>query len=148
MAGGVKRKEAEVAAPLLRRLVRLAAIREASVSEQSEILALKREADVLMKRAAAEEPQLAAGNKRKKVIKTLVPREAIEYMILKPHKPLDGFPKEKLVMYSQELREFYAKRKAIADNLLEYERALMKQFRKKGYAVDYKEIEVTDNDES
>ncbi|CAL4904336.1 unnamed protein product [Urochloa decumbens] len=148
MAGGVKRKEAEVAAPLLRRLVRLAAIREASVSEQSEILALKREADVLMKRAAAEEPQLAAGNKRKKVIKTLVPRAAIEYMILKPHKPLDGFPKEKLVMYSQELREFYAKRKAIADNLLEYERALMKQFRKKGYAVDYKEIEVTDNDES
>ncbi|CAN6325750.1 unnamed protein product [Urochloa humidicola] len=123
--------------------------KEASAKEKSEILRLKREADVLMKRTAAEEPQPAAGKKRKKmVIKTRVPRAAIEYMILKPHKPLDGFPEEKLAMYSQEVREFYFKRKAIADNLLEYERALIRQFRKKGYAVDYKEVEVTDNDES
>nr|CAB3490865.1 unnamed protein product [Digitaria exilis] len=144
---------------------------EAAASEQSEILRLKREAKVLMKRTPAEEakirrimreinhtaeeeepqPQAATGNKRRRkmvIKKTLVPREAIEFMILYPHKPLEGFPEEKLAIYSQEFRESYFRRKAIADNLLEQQRALIMQFRKKGYAEDYKEVEVTDDEDN
>lgn len=59
-----------------------------------------------------------------------------------PHKPLDGFPEEELPKLSQEVREFYAKRKATTDKILEYEEALIKQFRKKGYAEDYMEVEI------
>nr|CAB3463006.1 unnamed protein product [Digitaria exilis] len=142
----------------------------AAASEQSVILRLKREAKVLMKRTPAEEakirrimreinhtaeeeepqPQQAAGNKRRKTVikKTLVPRAAIEFMILHPHKPLEGFPEEKLAIYSQEFRESYFRRKAIADNMLEQQRALIRQFHKKGYAEDYKEVEVTDDEDN
>ncbi|KAF8707145.1 hypothetical protein HU200_030386 [Digitaria exilis] len=178
-AGGDKKNEGELGAHSLRslrRCVRLATIKEAATSEQSEILRLKREAKDLMKRtpeeeaeirrlereadalmnrtAAAEEepqPQPAAGNKRRRTVikKTLVPREAIEFMIcLHPHRPLEGFREEKLAIYTQEVREMYFRRKAIADNFLEYQRALIKQFRKKGYAEDYTEVEVTDGEDN
>lgn len=121
---------------------------QARAKEQSEILRLKREAKALMKRTAAEEPLPSAGKKRKKVITTPVTKELIEFMIAKPHKPLDGFPEEKLATFSQEIREFYAKRKAIADKVLEYEQALIKQFEKRDYAEDYTEVEVTDNEDN
>ncbi|KAF8707146.1 hypothetical protein HU200_030387 [Digitaria exilis] len=187
MAGSDMNNERELVAARslrsLRRLVRMATIKEAAALEQSEILRLKREADALMKRTPEEEaeiqrltrkhkresdafmnrttsteeepqPQPAAGNKRRKVIikKTLVPRAAIEYMILNPHNPLRGFREEKLAIYSQELREelseLYYKRKAIAENMLEQERALIRQFRKKGHAEDYTEVEVTDDEDN
>jgi hypothetical protein len=89
--------------------------------------------------AAAEiEDQPAAGKpKRKKVIiKTPVPRELIEYMMAKPHMPLHGFAQEKLATGSHKFREFYAQDKAISDKILEYERALVKQFLKRGYAEE------------
>ncbi|KAF8664665.1 hypothetical protein HU200_054374 [Digitaria exilis] len=73
---------------------------------------------------------------------------AEEAKIRRPHKPLEGFPEEKLAIYSQEFRESYFRRKAIADNLLEQQRALIMQFRKKGYAEDYKEVEVTDDEDN
>ncbi|CAL4911709.1 unnamed protein product [Urochloa decumbens] len=153
MAGCHKSKKGELGARSLRSLrrsVRLAKIKEASVSEQSEILRLKKEAKVLMKfTAAEEEPQPSAGKKRKKkVIKRTVPMTLIEHMILNPHNPLRGFREERLAIYSPEVREFYFNGKALADKIREYQRALIKQFRKKGYADDYSEVEVTDNEDN
>ncbi|CAL4989734.1 unnamed protein product [Urochloa decumbens] len=152
MTGCDKSKEGELGARSLRSLrrsVRLAKIKEASVSEQSEILRLKREAKALMKFTAAEEPQPAAGKKRKKkVIKRMVPMTLIKHMILNPHNPHRGFREERLAMYSPEVREFYFNGKALAGKILEYQRALIKQFHKKGYADDYSEVEVTDNEDN
>ncbi|KAF8670745.1 hypothetical protein HU200_050410 [Digitaria exilis] len=48
-----------------------------------------------MKRIALEEVEPSAGKKRK-VIKTIVPRGLIEIMILYAHKPFYGFPEETL----------------------------------------------------
>nr|CAB3459305.1 unnamed protein product [Digitaria exilis] len=108
-----------------------AALRKRTPAEEAEIRRLKR--DTKLFAAAEEEPQPAAGNKRRKKVikKTLLPRAAIEH----------------LATYSQELREAYFEQKAIIDNVLEYQRALIKQFHKKGYAEDYKEIEVTDDEQ-
>ncbi|KAF8706494.1 hypothetical protein HU200_030770 [Digitaria exilis] len=69
-------------------------------------------------------------------------------MILHPHMPLKGFREEKLAIYTQKVHEMYFRRKAIADNFLEYQGALIKQFRKKGYAENYTEVEVTDNEDN
>ncbi|CAO2190524.1 unnamed protein product [Urochloa humidicola] len=64
--------------------------------------------------------------------------------MLKPHKPLHGFREEELPKRSEKFRQFYAEEKAISDKILEYERALIKQFLKRGYALNYTEVEVTD----
>ncbi|CAN6330458.1 unnamed protein product [Urochloa humidicola] len=124
-------------------------IKKACAKEQSEILRLKRELMAVLERTAAEEqPALAAGKKKKKtkVIKTPVPRAAIERMILKRYNPLRGFREEKLAEYCQKVRESYARRKAIDDKVIEYQQALVKQFRNKGYADDYSEVELADTD--
>ncbi|KAF8671565.1 hypothetical protein HU200_049882 [Digitaria exilis] len=141
---------------------------EERAKEQSEILRIKREGGALRKRTLAEEAEIwrlkrdtklfaaeeeelqpAAGNKRRKKVikKTLVTRAAIEHIISNPFNPLHGFREEKLATYSQELRQAYFKQKAITDNVLEYQRALIKQFHKKDYAENYKEIEVTDDEQ-
>ncbi|CAN6330459.1 unnamed protein product [Urochloa humidicola] len=148
-----KDKEGELGARSLRSLRRAARslmIKKASAKEQSEILRLKREAKALMKRTNAEaEPQPAAGKKRvKKIIKRMVPMKLIEYIILHPHNPLRGFREERLAMYSQELRELYFNEKALSAKIREYHGALIKQFCNKGYADDYSEVEVTDNEDN
>ncbi|CAO2145411.1 unnamed protein product [Urochloa humidicola] len=55
------------------------------------------------------------------------------------------YPEEELGKCPEKFREFYAKEKALADKVLEYEDALIKQFRTKGFAEDY--TEVSDNDD-
>ncbi|CAN6348828.1 unnamed protein product [Urochloa humidicola] len=120
---------------------------------------LKREMDALMDRLREEwalEDRMAGkkvrsaeqadpANKRKKVVKSKVPKAQIEYMILNPHNSWNGYPEEKLGKSPKKFRELYAKGKARADKFLEYQKALIKQFREKGYADDY--TEVTDEEE-
>ncbi|CAL4911876.1 unnamed protein product [Urochloa decumbens] len=92
--------------------------------------------------------QPAEKTKRKKVIKTRVPLERIEYMILNRHRrnPHQGICDDLQVgKRSRRFRENYARRMAIANKYFEYQDALIKQFRDKGYADDY--TEVTDNEE-
>ncbi|CAO2165101.1 unnamed protein product [Urochloa humidicola] len=121
--------QATLCALSLQRSARSLKTKEAMAKEQSEI----------MKRIPVEEVHPAAVKKRK-VIKTELSLEFIEYIMLKPHKPLHGFPKR-----SEKFRQFYAEEKAISDKILEYQQALIKQFLKRGYALNYKEVEVTDN---
>ncbi|CAO2145414.1 unnamed protein product [Urochloa humidicola] len=128
--------------------------------EQDLILQLKREMKALRDREREEwalEDRMAGkkvrpvkekaepANKRKKVVKRKVPKESIEYMVLNPHNPWNGYPEEKLGKSPQKFREFYGKEKARADKFLEYQKALIKQFRDKGYAEDY--TEVTDDED-
>ncbi|CAL4995845.1 unnamed protein product [Urochloa decumbens] len=146
-----------------RRLMRKEEL-SACASEQDLILMLKREMKALMARRREEwaledrvagkkvqsvgeeaEPAARAAKKRKTVVKRKVPHRLIDYIILNPHNPWNGYPEEKLGKCPQKFREFYAKEKARADKLLEYQQALIKQFRTKGYAEDY--TEVSDNDE-
>ncbi|CAL5098560.1 unnamed protein product [Urochloa decumbens] len=135
----------------------------ACASEQDLVLMLKREIKALVDRRREEralEDRVAGkkvqpveeeakpartGNKRKKVVKRKVPQGLIDAMILNPHDPWNGYPEEELGKRPKKFREFYAKEKALADKVLEYEQALIKQFRTKGYAEDY--IEVTDNED-
>ncbi|CAN6344249.1 unnamed protein product [Urochloa humidicola] len=92
-----------------------------------------------------EETHQPAG-KTKKVVKSRVPEEFIEYLILNRRKPFQGICEETEVgKRSQGFRESYAKQVAVTNKRLEYEGVLIKQFRTKGYADDYEE--VTDNDE-
>ncbi|CAL4907585.1 unnamed protein product [Urochloa decumbens] len=147
MAGCDKSKEGEHGARSLRslrRAARLLMIKKASAKEQSEILRLKREVMALLDRTAAEQ-QPAAG--KKKVIKTPVPRAAIEAMISKRYNPLHGFREENLAICPQDVRESYFRRKAIDDKVIEYQQALVKQFRNKGYADDYSEVDVDTDSE-
>ncbi|PUZ43492.1 LOW QUALITY PROTEIN: hypothetical protein GQ55_8G014200 [Panicum hallii var. hallii] len=88
-------------------------------------------------------PAGAPEKKMKQVVKSVVPQRLIDFMILYPHKSLDGFHEEELGKRSQKFRDFYAEEKAISDK--EYQQALVKQFRTKGYADDY--TEVTDDEE-
>ncbi|CAL5094390.1 unnamed protein product [Urochloa decumbens] len=146
MAGCDKSKEGEPGARSLRSLpARSLMTKKASAKEQSEILRLKREVMALLDRTAAEE-QPAAG-KKKVIIKTPVPRAAIEAMISKRYNPLRGFREENLAIYPQDVRESYFRRKAIDDKVIEYQQALVKQFHKKGYADDYSEVEVDTDSE-
>ncbi|PUZ53775.1 hypothetical protein GQ55_5G077300 [Panicum hallii var. hallii] len=93
---------------------------------------------------AAEDGQPAgARKKRKKVVKTIMPRALIEYMILNPHNPFVDFREDKLGKRPQWFRDFYDEQKAMADNIMEYQQILIKQYRTKGYAEDYTEAEVT-----
>ncbi|CAN6330353.1 unnamed protein product [Urochloa humidicola] len=145
----------------VRRSPRLMRINELSAcaSEQDLILQLKREMKALRDREREEwalDDRMAGkkvgpakekadpANKRKKVVKRKVPKESIEYMILNPHNPWNGYPEQKLRKSPQKFREFYAKEMARADKFLEYQKALIKQFRDKGYADDY--TEVTNDD--
>ncbi|CAL5019281.1 unnamed protein product [Urochloa decumbens] len=150
----------------IRRSPRLMRMKELSActSEQDLILMLKREMKALMDRRREEwaledrvpgkkvqsvgveaMPAARAGKKRGKVVKRKVPQGLIDYIILNPHNPWNGYPEEKLGKSPQKFREFYAKEKARADKLLEDQQTLIKQFRTKGYAEDY--MEVSDNDE-
>ncbi|CAO2140663.1 unnamed protein product [Urochloa humidicola] len=145
---------------LVRRSPRLKRKREfsACTSEQDLILQLKRELKALVDRGrkdrmvekkvqpAKDEPEPAGTEKkRKKVVKRKVPQELIDIIILNPHNPWNGYPEEDLGKCPKKFREFYAKEKALANKVLEYEHALIKQFRTKGYAEDY--TEVSDNDD-
>ncbi|CAO2140664.1 unnamed protein product [Urochloa humidicola] len=141
-----------------RRSPRLMRMKELSAcaSEQDLILQLKREMKALRDREReewalqdrmagkkvhpAKEEAEPANKRKKKVVKREVPKESIEYMILNPHNPWNGYPEEKLGKSSQKFREFYVKEKARADKFLEYQKALIKQFRDKGYADDYTEF--------
>ena len=99
-------------------------------------------------RKAAEEVQPAgARKKRKKVVKTIVPPALVEYMILNPHNPLAGFREERLGKSPEWFRDFYDEQKALADKMREYQQILIKQYRTKGYAEDYTEVEVTDDED-
>ncbi|CAN6330234.1 unnamed protein product [Urochloa humidicola] len=153
VAGGDSAPTPKRRSPRLKRKMELSAC----TSEQDLILQLKRELKALVDRGrkdrttgkkvhpAEEEPELAGnGKKRKKVVKRKVPQELIDIMILSPHNPWNGYPKEELGKCPEKFREFYAKEKALADKVLEYEDALIKQFRTKGFAEDY--TEVTDNE--
>ena len=94
-------------------------------------------------RKAAEEVQPAgARKKRKKVVKTIVPQALVEYMILNPHNPLAGFREERLGKSPEWFRDFYDEQKALADQQI-----LIGQYRTKGYAEDYTEVEVTDDED-
>ncbi|CAN6380396.1 unnamed protein product [Urochloa humidicola] len=149
---------------VIRRSPRLMRMKKLSAcaSEQDLILMLKREIKALIEcrreewaledrvaakkvRPAGEEAEPAARAGKKKVVKRKVSQGLIDIMILNPHDPWNGYPEEKLGRCSQKFHEFYAKEKARADKVLEYEHALIKQFHNKGYAEDY--TEVTDDDE-
>ncbi|CAO2145410.1 unnamed protein product [Urochloa humidicola] len=159
------REEGKVAgdrAPMRRRSPRLIRKEElrTCASEQDLILKLKEEERALWalqkKRLLREghhpvdtEAQPAGNTKRKKVLKIRVPLERIEYMILNRHRrnPYQDICDDLQVgKRSQRFREIYAERMAIANKYFEYQDALIKQFRTKGYADDY--AEVTDDDDS
>ena len=44
-------------------------------------------------------------------------------------------------------RDFYDEQKALADKMREYQQILIGQYRTKGYAEDYTEVEVTDDED-
>ncbi|CAL4904490.1 unnamed protein product [Urochloa decumbens] len=137
----LKLKREERALRHLQRLSREARLAESmQAASQSPVIAgMKRSRTVT---------QTAGKTKRKKVIKTRVPLERIEYMILSRHRrnPHQGICDDLEVgKRSRRFRENYAQRMAIANKYFEYQDALIKQFRDKGYADDY--AEVTDNEE-
>ena len=100
-------------------------------------------AEDLQPAGAAEVGQPAgARKKRKKVAKTIVPQALVEYMILNPHNPLAGFREERLGKSPEWFRDFYDEQKALADQQI-----LIGQYRTKGYAEDYTEVEVTDDED-
>ncbi|CAN6357437.1 unnamed protein product [Urochloa humidicola] len=131
---------------LVRRSPWLMRMKELSTcaSEQDLILMLKREIKAL-EDCKVQPAAAGIGNKRKKVVKRKVRQGLIDCIVLNPHNPWNGYPEEKLGKCPQKFREFYAKEKARIDKVLEYEQALIKQFRTKGYADDY--TEVSDNDD-
>ncbi|KAF8664661.1 hypothetical protein HU200_054370 [Digitaria exilis] len=131
----------------LRRCVRLATIKEAAASEQSEILRLKREADALMKRTPEEEAEVQRlmMRKHKRESDAFMNRTTSTEEEPQPQ-PAAGNKRRKELR--EELSELYYKRKAIAENMLEQERALIRQLRNKGYAEDYTEVEVTDDEDN
>ncbi|CAL4897126.1 unnamed protein product [Urochloa decumbens] len=129
----------------LRDLQRLS--REACLAESSMQAASQSPVIAGMKRSRTV-TQPAGKTKRKKVIKTKVPLERIEYMILNRHcrNPHQGICDDLEVgKRSRRFRENYAQRMAIANKYFEYQDALIKQFRDKGYADDY--TEITDNED-
>ncbi|KAF8648847.1 hypothetical protein HU200_064548 [Digitaria exilis] len=89
-------------------------------------------------------PPPPAGPK-KKAVKQRVPQERIDHMILNLRDPYnDGYPLERLRKRDQSFRESYAESRAIQEKLFEYRQAIIKQFRQKGYAEDYAEVEDAD----
>jgi hypothetical protein len=100
--------------------------------------------------AAADAPQpAAAGKKRKKVVKSTVPQELMDWYILHQHSnPFKGICDDlELGKHSKRFRQLYAERVAIWNKDLEYQQALIKQFRTKGYAYDYTEVTDTSDDD-
>ncbi|RLN25540.1 hypothetical protein C2845_PM07G29930 [Panicum miliaceum] len=67
-------------------------------------------------------------------------------MILNPYNPFVDFREDKLGKRPQWFREYYEEHKALADNIMEHQQILIKRYRTKGYAEDYREVEVTDED--
>jgi hypothetical protein len=87
-----------------------------------------------------------AGKKKRKVVKRLVPPELVDcYVLIQHSNPFNGICDGlELGKRSKKFQEFYAERMAIWNKDLEYQQAIIKQFRTKGYAYDYSE--VTDDD--
>lgn len=145
-----------------RRSQRLIDMKEAGTSEEERILKLKRDWYALIDRRDTKllkpaksvgappeffEPLLVdPAAKKRKVVKTKLPQGLIDYYILNPRKAYHDIPEEKLRKYSPEFRQDYFQQRAITDKMMEYRRALIKQFRDKGFAYDYKEV-FTDDDE-
>ncbi|KAF8706392.1 hypothetical protein HU200_030657 [Digitaria exilis] len=66
-------------------------------------------------------------------------------MILNLRDPYnDGYPLERLRKRDQSFRESYAESRAIQEKLFEYRQTIIKQFRQKGYAEDYAEVDAAD----
>ncbi|CAN6247455.1 unnamed protein product [Urochloa humidicola] len=117
--------------------------KESSASEEADadlIRRLKKEAMALILEDAAEDLPV---KKKRKIVKQRLPQGLIDYMMERPYK-LDGIPQHRVAEHSRRFLEFYAKKKAIADKVLEYEQALIDQYLTKGYAED--EVEVTDDE--
>ncbi|CAN6242777.1 unnamed protein product [Urochloa humidicola] len=102
---------------------------------------LKKEAMALILEDAAEEDLPV--KKKRKIVKQRLPQGLIDYLMERPYK-LAEIPQHSVARHSQRFLEFYAKKKAIADKVLEYEQALINQYLTKGYAED--EVEVTDDE--
>ncbi|CAL4890418.1 unnamed protein product [Urochloa decumbens] len=122
--------------------------KESSASEEEVdadadlIRRLKKEALALIRKDLPEEAQPPV-KKRKKIIKQRLPQGLIDYMMENPF-ILREIPQERLTARSQRFLESYAKEKAIADKVLQYEQALINQYLTKGYAE--REVEVTDDE--
>ena len=92
--------------------------------------------------------RLAGKKTKKKFLKWKVPQERIDHMILNLRDPLnDRYPLERLRKRDQRFRELFAERRALGQKKFEYMQAIIKQFRKKGYAEDYSETETEDDGE-
>jgi hypothetical protein len=92
--------------------------------------------------------RLAGKKTKKKFLKWKVPQERIDHMILNLRDPLnDRYPLERLRKRDHRFRELFAERRALGQKKFEYMQAIIKQFRKKGYAEDYSETETEDNGE-
>ncbi|CAO2041321.1 unnamed protein product [Urochloa humidicola] len=118
--------------------------KESSASEDADadlIRRLKKEAMALILEDAAEEDLPV--KKKRKIVKQRLPQGLIDYMMERPYK-LDGIPQHRVAEHSRRFLQFHAKKKAIADKVLEYEQALIDQYLTKGYAED--EVEVTDDE--
>jgi hypothetical protein len=90
----------------------------------------------------------AAGKKkRKKVVKRLVPPELVDcYVLIQHGNPFKGICDGlELGKRSNKFQEFYVERVAIWNKDLEYQQAIIKQFRTKGYAYDHSEVTDDDN---
>ncbi|KAJ1267489.1 hypothetical protein BS78_07G060500 [Paspalum vaginatum] len=126
-------------------------------SEEFQIVMLKRQMKAVIARNEAalkddaapleplQPPEPVGSGKKRKVVKTEVQQEFIDHMILNPHRPSDGFREENLGKCNQKWRNLYFRQKELADTVLEYQQALIKQYRTKGYAVDC--TEVTDDED-
>ncbi|KAF8707009.1 hypothetical protein HU200_030536 [Digitaria exilis] len=83
---------------------------------------------------------------KKKVVKRKVPQVHIDHMIRTLHDPYKAdYHLNRLRNRNQELLEFFAELRALAEKKFEYRQSIIKQFYQKGYAEDYSE---TDDDEA
>lgn len=94
----------------------------------------------------AAEPAGDGNKRRKKVVKSTVPQELIDWYILNQHSNPFICEELELGKHSQMFREHYAERKATWNKHREYEQAIIKQFRTKGYAEDYTEVTDSEDD--
>ncbi|KAF8648843.1 hypothetical protein HU200_064544 [Digitaria exilis] len=91
----------------------------------------------------------AGKKKRKKLVTWKVSQERIDRMILNQRDPYtDRYPLERLGKRLRRLRQVEAERRLVDDKIFEYERAIIKQFRQKGYAEDYSETDEDDHEDN
>ncbi|XP_066378890.1 uncharacterized protein [Miscanthus floridulus] len=133
---------------------------EATLSEASEILKLKKEAfgatrlwremgipgalERWVKAREEEEAKQAEEarqpKKRKMVVKTKLPKTVIDVMKLQPCHCIDDMSDEELANQTDSFRELYALVKFVDDKMNAYEQALINQYDSKGYAKDDTEV--------